>query len=574
MVQEEIPIVPPHIDYTVPENQSGLLSPDYLASTWCFWRYNVYTYWLSLMLAKLGVLGYILVEEQSRPSLRALEYGTLTPNLHKRHSRSTNRHALFRNNLQTWGVKGSALMYSAQMDKEGTVHAPSDLDAEFHVVATPKPSEHHSVTQYLRELYLYSNSDLPYNRTGGWIIDILPITYDRAYVLLFNRAIGQTDEIAAEELFNIWLNLNYLRKKQDMHWPRFPSRIDLPIAIASLITSRFINHFMFEKDLPESVRQLQNINEDSMNRIDPLPSKQDHYIELWGIDVGKQQIERKRLVTKGADVPAELVEPKFGIRPNSHVTSLINTHKCMQHWKATFFGAGHLGSWIALMLGMARMSNITLIDYDRIEHRNIAGAGFRFEDQGKFKTEQLALLVEDMIRTPLIQFSKKRKSGWIDQVNPVVNQIRKRLTQRTTRSTLKSIEKSNFYIISTDSWNSRHDFAVLLTRFRREKRIPPEKCWIIDCRSLERLGQIIVVNVNNETAFQKYFLPLEESSVDRTVLPCDRANVIDLPLHLARVVFALIWDEVFLGNVLPQPNEGNYHEYYINGYNYGVVRIT
>lgn len=572
--QEEIQVVPPHIDYTVPENQSGLLSPDYLASTWCFWRYNVFSYWLSVLLAKMGVLGYILVEEEQRPSIRALQYGTLSPNINRRHHRATNRHSLFKNVIQTWGVKGSALMYNAKMNSEGIIIAPSDLDAEFHVLTIPKPAEHQQTVKYLRDLYLYDNGGLPYDRTGGWIVDIHPVTYDRAYVLLFNRGIGHTDELMAEELYNMWLNLSHLRMKQGMRWPRFPSRIDLPIAVASLITSRFINHFMFEKDLPESVRQLRNINEDSMNRIDPLPSKQDCHIELWGIDVTKQQIERKTLLTKGADIPAELVKPKFGARPIAHIQPLVNAHKNIsRYWKATFFGTGHLGSWIALMLGMAQMKQITLIDYDRIEHRNIAGAGYRFEDQGRYKTDQLGLLIEDMIRTP-VYANPKQSATILHGADPDVQIIKKKLTQRTMRNTLKPIENSNFYIISTDSWNSRHDFAILLKRLRREKSIPSDKCWVIDCRSLERLGQIIIVNLNDKEAFQKYFQPLEESSIDRTVLPCDRANVIDLPLHLARVIFSLIWNEILSGDVLPRSNEGKYHEYYINAYNYKVERIT
>jgi len=156
---------------------------------------------------------------------------------------------------------------------------------------------------------------------------------------------------------------------------------------------------------------------------------------------------------------------------------------------------------------------------------------------------------------------------------PVLHGISKKINQRTSMRTLRPIYHSNFYIISTDSWNSRHDFGIILKRLRRANLVPPKDCWIIDCRSLERLGQIIVVNLNDNKAFKKYFTPLEEASVDTTVLPCDRANVIDLPIHLARFLLTLLWNHA-TDPILPTKMDGSYQEYYINAYAYKMVRIT
>lgn len=552
--------VHPKLDYTVPQNQAGLLSPDYLASSWCVWRINPFSYWTVMQLAKMGVFSYLAVDDREL-QVGQTQYGTLYSDY-----RNANRFELLSEVIKSWSVKGKGLLYEEDISTD-PLNPSVSLEAEFHLLTIPDTELHRDAIIYLRNLYSYPDN-LPYEGVGGWIIDVFPISKSVSYVLLFNR------HAATRDNWWMWEALKTIMESREeisgSSWPKFPTRFDLPIATASLITSRFINHFMRQGDLPEADRNLRNIPSTAMGRIDPLPTKKDEWIELWRIDTKNNQIKKSLITKDKLRLPDELLQlPLRDPTMNqSNFDTLLRTHVKFHEWKATFFGAGHLGSWIARMFGILGIPKITLIDYDTVEHRNIAGAAFRHADQGELKIEKIKYGLEDMLNQGM-QFN----AGTIMGQQPVVRLMKKKITKRTQTRTLAPMKDSNLFIVSTDSWNSRHDFTLLVRRLMKAEKIG-DPCWIIDCRSLERLGQIIIVNVRNRKAFNAYTKPLEASSVDHTPLPCDRANVIDLPVHLSRFVVSLLWNQQQYGNSLPPADQETIDEYYINPYGYSLVKMT
>jgi len=557
----------PRLDYSVPQNQAGLLTPDYLASSWCVWRINPFSYWTAMQLAKLGVFSYIAVDD---PDLRVgkTRYGTL-------HGASGDptRFQLMNDLLTYWGVKGKALFYEEEVI-DGQLLPRTNIDAEFHLLTIPDYELHRKSLTYLKALYT-DGINLPYDDVGGWIFDVFPVSSSVAYVTLFNRH--------AARLQNKWIwdvmdNILESRKEHsltDVIWPSFPTRLDLPIATASLIASRFINHFMRQGDLPESVRNVQNIQEGSAARIDPLPAVDEPKIELWRVDTVNNKVNRSIITNSLLRLPDDLLKSIINSSDvkaaNRH--EIWHTHDKLQHLKMTFFGAGHLGSWIAMLSSLLRIPNMTLIDYDKIEHRNIAGAAFQFVDQGKKKTDQLAYIMHDILRCDIRLSEDQQVESLLLGLQSTHRFINRKLTKRTQSKTITNIKKSNIIVVSTDSWNSRYDFTLLLRRLMKSNSLG-DPCWVIDCRSLERLGQILVVNVHDRKAFNRYTKPLEASSVDTTPLPCDRANVIDLPMHVARFVISLIWNHQLSGNVLPPADHNAVDEYYINPYGYSMVKMS
>jgi len=554
------------LDYNVPQNQAGLLTPDYLASSWCVWRVNPFSYWTVMQLAKLGVFSYITVDD---PELRVdkTRYGTLYSNIS-----NPNRFRLIQDILDYWGVKGKGLHYEEYLS-DGILSPRENLDAEFHLLTTPDYKLHDQSIKYLRKLYTRVDG-LPYDNVGGWIFDVFPISSSVAYVTLFNRRAARLQNQWIWDVMESLIESRRVHLKDNM-WPAFPTRLDLPIATAALITSRFINHFMRQGDLPESVRNVQNIVEGSAARIDPLPTIKDPKIELWRVDTVKNKMSRAIITNSNLRMPEELLK-RVSISPilreNLH-QEIFGAHQQLQQLKMTFFGTGHLGSWIAMMTSLLRIPDITFIDYDKIEHRNIAGAAFRFVDQNKKKTEQLAYVMHDILRQDLHISDSDGLGRTLHGLTPTFRFINRKLTKRTQTKTIASIKKSNVIVVSTDSWNSRYDFTLLLRRLMKTESLG-DPCWVIDCRSLERLGQILVVNVRNKKAFNQYTHPLEASSVDTTPLPCDRANVIDLPIHIARFVTSLLWNHQLTGNTLPPASQDSINEYYINPYGYTMVKMT
>ena len=66
-----------------------------------------------------------------------------------------------------------------------------------------------------------------------------------------------------------------------------------------------------------------------------------------------------------------------------------------QKVKVIVIGAGSTGSFLSLTLAKMGLSNIKVIDYDKIENKNIPNQFFRINDVGKYKVEALKEIIEE-----------------------------------------------------------------------------------------------------------------------------------------------------------------------------------
>jgi len=64
-------------------------------------------------------------------------------------------------------------------------------------------------------------------------------------------------------------------------------------------------------------------------------------------------------------------------------------------------GAGSTGSFLTLTLAKMGLNKIKIIDYDKVEGKNIPNQFFRTQDIGKYKTEALKEIVKDFTGTEI-----------------------------------------------------------------------------------------------------------------------------------------------------------------------------
>lgn len=66
-----------------------------------------------------------------------------------------------------------------------------------------------------------------------------------------------------------------------------------------------------------------------------------------------------------------------------------------QRLNIVVIGAGSTGSFLALTLAKMGLKNIKVIDYDKVEEKNIPNQFFRMSDVGKFKIDALQEIIKD-----------------------------------------------------------------------------------------------------------------------------------------------------------------------------------
>lgn len=78
-----------------------------------------------------------------------------------------------------------------------------------------------------------------------------------------------------------------------------------------------------------------------------------------------------------------------------------------QKLKIVIIGAGSTGSFLALTLAKMGLNRIKVIDYDKVEDKNIPNQFFRSKDVGKYKTEALKEIIKDFTNTEIQTENKK-----------------------------------------------------------------------------------------------------------------------------------------------------------------------
>jgi molybdopterin/thiamine biosynthesis adenylyltransferase len=77
----------------------------------------------------------------------------------------------------------------------------------------------------------------------------------------------------------------------------------------------------------------------------------------------------------------------------------------------TIIGAGAIGSFTCLALAKMGFSNITVIDFDKIDVVNMNCQFFRFKDIGKFKVDALRDLVKEFTNVEIVSRNERYESG-------------------------------------------------------------------------------------------------------------------------------------------------------------------
>lgn len=72
-----------------------------------------------------------------------------------------------------------------------------------------------------------------------------------------------------------------------------------------------------------------------------------------------------------------------------------------QRLNIQIIGAGSTGSFLALTLAKMGLKNIKVIDYDKVEEKNIPNQFFRMSDVGKLKIDALKEIIKDFTGTEI-----------------------------------------------------------------------------------------------------------------------------------------------------------------------------
>lgn len=72
-----------------------------------------------------------------------------------------------------------------------------------------------------------------------------------------------------------------------------------------------------------------------------------------------------------------------------------------QKLKVIVIGAGSTGSFLSLTLAKMGLKNIKVIDFDKVEEKNIPNQFFRVGDVGKYKVEALKEIIKDFTGTTI-----------------------------------------------------------------------------------------------------------------------------------------------------------------------------
>lgn len=195
----------------------------------------------------------------------------------------------------------------------------------------------------------------------------------------------------------------------------------------------------------------------------------------------------------------------------------------------SIYGAGHLGSWIAYALYKLGIRSMYIHDFDVIEERNISGSVYTDNDIGSYKNDALRkILVGEhgnnvsLIKTPMSlgYFSGDMDGGFLYQA------------------------PSDFYILATDSAESRLKIVKKIYKtyqsFKHVDMFNLENAIIIDARSNGAVMALLTIPLNSSELMERYFVELEELTVDPARIDCNASNIAQVPLFVAALVSQIV----------------------------------
>lgn len=176
-----------------------------------------------------------------------------------------------------------------------------------------------------------------------------------------------------------------------------------------------------------------------------------------------------------------------------------------QKLKIVVIGAGSTGSFLSLTLAKMGLSNIKVIDYDKIEEKNIPNQFFRIQDVGKFKVDALKEIIKNFTGTEILTENVKIDENYNFD-----------------------LDLNTLFIFCLDNMEGRNIIYNSLKEF-------PVK--IIDTRFGSEGFSIHVVDLGNDEDKELYEKSLELSTVDT---PCGQKGVIYSILSLASEVCNIV----------------------------------
>jgi len=200
------------------------------------------------------------------------------------------------------------------------------------------------------------------------------------------------------------------------------------------------------------------------------------------------------------------------------------------------YGLGHLGSWAALALAKLGVRDITLNDFDTLEFRNISGSVYNRTVLGLPKTEaMMRILQQEMFpqnQEPLANIfgAGNRSLGYVNG------------NFRTFGFTFQT--PADFYILATDNaWSRKRIAEMIYKTWDMTKHIAQLKGMnpvIIDVRSAGTKLTVLNLPVLDNELRPRYLLELENLAAEPGDIPCNEANIIQVPLYIAAITAQIV----------------------------------
>lgn len=200
------------------------------------------------------------------------------------------------------------------------------------------------------------------------------------------------------------------------------------------------------------------------------------------------------------------------------------------------YGLGHLGSWVGLALAKLGIKDITLNDFDTLEFRNVSGSVYNRRNLGIPKTEaMMSILQQEMYaadQEPLANiFGGGNKSlGYVNG------------NFRTFGFTFQT--PADFYILATDNaWSRKKIAETIYKTWDMTKHISQLKGMnpvIIDVRSAGTKMTVINLPILDDELRERYLLELQNLAEEPGDIPCNEANIIQVPLYIASLVAQIV----------------------------------
>jgi len=142
----------------------------------------------------------------------------------------------------------------------------------------------------------------------------------------------------------------------------------------------------------------------------------------------------------------------------------------------TVVGAGGIGSWVVLALAKMGCQNITVVDFDKVELKNLPSQFYAHEQVGRYKVEALQELVKQITGTEISIY----RGTWKEYYQKYF-----------TSSDVMVLSVSDVIICTVDSMKTRVDmWSQLINDWYQKKHF---NCYI-DARMGGELLRILLVN--------------------------------------------------------------------------------